>query len=396
MITRLLDLPRLLGKTPQSALLFGPRGSGKTRLSLAFLRGKSPLLVFDLLDNANFTRFLTQPDLFKHEVEGGLKPRGLLTVFVDEVQRLPQLLNDVHSLIESHKGKVRFLLTGSSARKLKRGGANLLAGRAWTLHLHPLTHREGVRDLRRALSFGTLPAIYLEDASPERSLKAYVDTYLKEEIQQEALTRKVDGYVRFLEVAAQMNGAPLNFSSIARVCGVSVPTAQEFFSILVDTMIAFRVEGWAWSVRKQLRQSPKLYFFDCGVLNAVRGELTTELKTGSFRYGMLFETFIVQEFFRLNDYQETGFRMHYWRSNSGVEVDVVLSRGPSDRPIAVEIKSSATPNSKDLRGLHSFKSENKHARLFCLCQTPRPYEIDGVKILPWTEGLATLFPYPPV
>jgi predicted AAA+ superfamily ATPase len=185
---------------------------------------------------------LTQPGLFRHEVEGGLKPREILTVFVDEVQRLPQLLNDVHSLIESHKGKVRFLLTGSSARKLKRGGANLLAGRAWTLHLHPLTHREGVHDIRRALSFGTLPAIYLDDDSPERSLKAYVDTYLKEEIQQEALTRRVEGYVRFLDVAAQMNGAPLNFSSIARDCGVSTPTAQEFFSILVDTMIAFRVK----------------------------------------------------------------------------------------------------------------------------------------------------------
>ncbi len=391
MVTRLLNLPQLLGKAPQSLLLFGPRGSGKTRLSLAFLKGQSPVRVFDLLDNSNYTRLLTQPELFKQEVEGGLKPRGLLTVFVDEVQRLPQLLNDVHSLIESHKGKVRFLLTGSSARKLKRGGANLLAGRAWTFHLHPLTHREGVRDLRKALSFGTLPAIYLDDASPERSLKAYVDTYLKEEIQQEALTRKVEGYVRFLEIAAQMNGAPLNFSSIARDCGVSVPTAQEFFSILVDTMIAFRLEGWSWSVRKQLRQSPKLYFFDCGVLNAVRGELTTELKSGSFRYGMLFETFIVQEICRLNDYQETGFKIFYWRSNSGLEVDLILSRGPSDRAIALEIKSSAAPTLKDLRGLHSFQSENKHTPLFCLCQTPHPYKIDGVNVLPWAEGLATLF-----
>jgi len=391
MITRLLDLSRLLGKGAQSALLFGPRGAGKTRLSSVFLRTQSPQLSFDLLDNANYTRFLTQPDLFKHEVEAGLKQRGILTVFVDEVQRLPQLLNDVHSLIESHKGKVRFLLTGSSARKLKRGGANLLAGRAWTLHLHPLTHREGVHDLRRALSVGTLPAIYLDDPSPERSLKAYVDTYLKEEIQQEALTRKVEGYVRFLDVAAQMNGAPLNFSSIARDCGVSMPTAQEFFSILVDTMIAFRVDGWSWSVRKQLRQSPKLYFFDCGVLNAVRGELATELKSGSFRYGMLFETFIVQEICRLNDYQETGFKIYYWQSNSGLEVDVILSRGPSDRPMAVEIKSGTAPAPKDLRGLHAFKSENKHARLFCLCQTPRPYDLNGVKILPWAEGLATLF-----
>jgi predicted AAA+ superfamily ATPase len=287
---------------------------------------------------------------------------------------------------------VRFILAGSSARKLKRGGANLLAGRAWTFHLHPLTHREGVDNLEKALSFGSLPAIYLEDPSPQRSLKAYVETYLKEEILQEALTRKVDSYVRFLDVAAQMNGAPLNFSSIARDCGVSTPTAQEFFSILVDTLVAFRVDGWTRSIRKQLRSGPKVYFFDCGVLNAIRGELATELKPGSFRYGMLFETFVLQEALRLNDYTEAEFKPFYWLSNSGMEVDLVLSRGASDRPIAVEIKSGSAPSPKDVRGLLSFQSENKGAQLLCFCQTPRAYRLGDVQVLPWRDGLASLFP----
>lgn len=197
-----------------------------------------------------------------------------------------------------------------------------------------------------------------------------MDTYLKEEIQQEALTRKVEGYVRFLDAAAQMNGAPLNFSSIARDCGVSMPTAQEFFSILVDTMIAFRVDGWSWSVRKQLRQSPKLYFFDCGVLNAVRGELATELKSGSFRYGMLFETFIVQEICRLNDYQETGFKIYYWQSNSGLEVDVILSRGPSDRPMAVEINLAPRPRPKTFAA-YTRSNPKTNTHVFSVFAKPR-------------------------
>jgi hypothetical protein len=189
-----------------------------------------------------------------------------------------------------------------------------------------------------------------------------------------------------------MNGAPLNFSSIARDCGVSTPTAQEFFSILVDTLVAFRVDGWTWSIRKQLRSGPKVYFFDCGVLNAIRGELATELKPGSFRYGMLFETFVLQEALRLNDYTEAEFKPFYWLSNSGMEVDLVLSRGASDRPIAVEIKSGSAPSPKDVRGLLSFQSENKGARLLCFCQTPRAYRLGDVQVLPWRDGLASLFP----
>lgn len=260
------------------------------------------------------------------------------------------------------------------------------------MRLHPLTHRECKLDLHRALRFGTLPAVYLTDDAPERTLRAYVETYLREEVLQEALVRRVEGFVRFLDVAGQMNGEPLNFAALARDCGVSLKTAQEFAAILVDTLVAFRLDGWSHSVRKQLRQAPKLYFFDCGVLNAVRGELGVELKASSFRYGRLFETFLVLEIVRLNDCCETDFRLHYWRTNTGLEVDLVLTRGAASAPIAVEIKSKSTPAEADVRALRAFADENRSATLLCLCTTPKPYHLGPVEVMPWQTGLARIFP----
>ncbi|MBI4669036.1 MAG: ATP-binding protein [Elusimicrobia bacterium] len=390
MINRYLNLSRLL-KTDRSAFLFGPRGVGKTSLSRQFIASAPPFLEIDLLQHELFSRYIAHPGLFAKEVEVQLKDRAIVTVFIDEVQKLPVLLDEVHSLMERHKGRVRFLLTGSSARKLKRGGANLLAGRAWSLHLHPLTHREYDVDLSRALQFGTLPAVYLEDSAPQRTLKAYVETYLKEEIMQEALVRRVDAYIRFLDVAGQMNGEPINYTKMAMDCGVSTKTSQEHVAILTDTLIAFRIDAWTYSIRKQLRQSPKIYFFDCGVLNAIRGELATELKRGTYRYGKLFETFVIQEMLRLNDYMETGYRFYYWRTNTGLEVDAVLSRGAAQRPIAVEIKSKEAPQETDLHALKSFQSENKAALLYCLSDSPRTYKTGGVTVYPWREGLARIF-----
>jgi predicted AAA+ superfamily ATPase len=388
--SRLLDLEQRL-VAGRSAFLFGPRGVGKTTLAQEFLARQVRSRSIDLLNLDTYRRFLADPGLFRRELEHEIGAGKDLTVLLDEVQKLPALLDEVHYLIERHKRKVRFLLTGSSARKLKRGGANLLAGRAWTLRLHPLTSREVQLDLHRALRYGTLPAVYLEDPTPVPTLKAYVETYLKEEILQEALVRRTESFVRFLDVAGQQNGEPANFSAIARETGVSVKTAQEYFSILVDTLVAFRVDGWFYSVRKQLRQAPKFYLFDCGVLNAIRGELDAELKPASFRYGRLFETFVVGEIVRLNDYRERGYRLHYWRTNTDQEVDIVLSRGPSDRPVAVEIKSRPDPQESDVRGLLAFAAENPRAELLCACRTPRPYSLGKVKVLPWEQALEKVF-----
>jgi predicted AAA+ superfamily ATPase len=344
-----------------------------------------------LLKPSEFSRYIKDPSQFESDIEAALKRHQRLTIFVDEVQKLPALLDVVHRSIENHKGKVQFVLTGSSARKLKRGGANLLAGRAWTLKLHPLTHREGVDDLGRALRYGTLPGIYLEPEGMELTLQAYVDTYLREEILQEGIVRRLDGFMRFLEVAAQMNGEPANYTLIARQAGVSPNTCQEYFSILTDTWIAFRLPGWDRSTRKQLLQAPKHYFFDCGVLNATRGELRSELQASSSRYGNLFETWVIQEIFRLNDYTQSGLKFHYWRTNTGMEVDMLLSRGAAGPHVAIEIKSHTAPREADLKGLLTFHTEYSKTRLICLCRTPRPYSAGPVSVLPWEAGLDELF-----
>ncbi len=390
MVKRYLNLDMLLGKT-RSSFLFGPRGVGKTMLSLEFVKSKCNTFMVDLFNYEVFTRYLTLPGLFRKEIEHKLES-GALTVFVDEIQKIPALLDEIHSLIEQNKTRIQFLMTGSSARKLKRGGANLLAGRAWTLNLHPLTDRECKIDLKRALQFGTLPAIYLQDEVPERTLKAYVETYLKEEIMQEAILRRIDKFIRFLDVAGQMNGEPVNFTKIARDCGVSTKTAIDFFSILTDTLLAFRIEGWTHSIRKQLCQSPKFYFFDCGVLNAINGELKSELKEGSYRFGKLFETFVVQELIRLNDYTESGYHFYYWRTNTGLEVDIILSKNYSEPPIAIEIKSSNSPTERDMHALKSFKSENKKAILYCICLCPKPYRLGNITVYPWRQAMEKIFP----
>ncbi len=391
MVQRVLNLTKKLPDS-QSVFLFGPRGTGKTSLSKSWLAGLRSTIEYDLLEGDTFTRYAASPGLFRKEIEEDLqKKQERLTVFVDEIQKLPLLLDEIHLLIEKYKKRIRFLLTGSSARKLRREGANMLAGRAWEFRLHPLTHSECDIDLQRALQFGTLPGIYLSDTDRRLTLKAYVNTYLKEEIMQEALVRKVESYIRFLDVAAQMNGEPLNFSKMAGEAHVSPHTAQEYFSILVDTLLAFRIEGWTYSVRKQIKQGPKFYFFDPGVLNTIRGEIGAELKPNTYRYGKLFEMWIVLELIRMNDYRNEDFRFYYWRTNTGLEVDLILSRGPADKPIAIEIKSSEKPQFKDLHALKSFQSENKNSTLICLCNSPRPYKIENVRILPWKMGIEEIF-----
>ena len=390
MINRTLNLQKIL-QSRHTVFLLGPRGVGKTFLCNQFLESCTNFYRIDLLHHDIYLRYLKQPALFRNEIETMLTNKSELTVLIDEVQKLPSILDEVHSLIEKYKKQIQFILTGSSARKLKRGGANLLAGRAWILKLHPLTHLELKLDLSKALTIGTLPAVYLEDSDPQRTLKAYLELYLKEEIMQEALTRKIEGFSRFLDMAGQMNGEPLNFSKLARESNVSTKTAQEYFSILVDTMLAFRIDAWTYSIRKQITAAPKFYFFDCGVLNAVRGELDYELNKNSYRYGKLFETFLAQEIIRINDYRETGYRFYYWRTNTGLEVDLILSKGPREAPIAIEIKSSVAPLEQDLHGLKSFQTENTTARLICLSNTPQAYKLGQIDVLPWQEGIKAIF-----
>jgi len=392
MVNRRINLKNLIGRY-SSAFLFGARGVGKTYLLKHEQNNFKPYVAIDMLNYDVFSRYLKNPELFRKEIELEIeknKTKEILTVFVDEIQKIPVLLDEIHFLIENYKRKVRFLLTGSSARKLKRGGANLLAGRAFTFKLHPFSSYEVKMDIMKVLQIGTLPFIFSESESPERSLKAYVETYLKEEIMQEALVRKIDAYYQFLEIAAQFNAEPLNFTKVSKGCNVSVKTVQDYYSILEDTHLVHKLNGWSYSVKKQLLKSPKYYFFDCGVLNALTGELLTELKTSSYRFGKLFETFIIQEVIRENDYSEAGYKFYYWKTNSGLEVDLILSKGPRFKPIVIEIKSKKQVTRSDLKGLFEFAKENN-----CICyvfyNSPKAYKIDNILILPWKEGMKKIF-----
>ena len=390
MVERILNISKKLGKK-SSAFLFGARGTGKTSLYQRYLQNtESPVLVLDLLTPAIYTSYLTDQSLFRLQVERALKKSGSLLVVIDEVQRLPFLLNVVHQLIEDHKPNLRFLLTGSSARKLKRGGTNLLGGRALNLKLHPLTYAESPSDLDEMLRLGTLPGILIDNENPESSLRSYVATYLREEIQQEALVRRVDSFGRFLELAGQYHGEPVNFSAIGKSCGVSPNTVITYYEILNDTLLTCRLPGWSASVKKQLRTTPKIYLFDNGVANAIRGELNIELRKGTSRYGKLFEAWIIQNAFWLNDYHELDLKFSYWKTNNDQEVDLIVSRGLSDPIAALEIKSSNRPDEADLKTLKLFADDYPTAKLYCVCQAELPYELNGIEILPWKHALVML------
>jgi predicted AAA+ superfamily ATPase len=384
MVQRVLNLSKELGKA-SSALLFGARGTGKTHLCQGFLQQlQVSTLQYDLLHSETFERLLKQPHIFRLEIEAALKKSAIL-VFVDEIQRIPALLNEVHSLIATHKGRVRFLLTGSSARKLKRAEANLLAGRALTFRLHPLTDEEFTQPIFDAVRLGSLPGVVVDNEAPEQTLRSYVSTYLKEEIQQEALVRRVDAFARFLEVAAQYHGEIMNASAVAKFAGVSSNTVSDYFQILEDTLLGWRLPGWSASATKQLRTTPKFYLFDNGVANALRGELNATISESSSRFGKLFEAKVIQELFRLNDYYKLDFKFSYWRTNNDIEVDVVISRGAGKPLAAIEIKSSVAPEKKEFVGLSRFVADYPKAALYCICRAPKEFSREGVNFIPFQQ-----------
>ncbi len=389
MVQRHINLSKILGKN-RSTFLFGPRGCGKTALLREFFDGGVNGEIISLLNSENFRRYKLYPEQFRKDLEGQIKQAAMLTIAVDEIQKVPQLLDEVHYLIEEHKSSIRFILTGSSARTLKRGDANLLAGRALTTKLHPLTPLEIELDLDRALTIGTLPGIYLDEGDVLPVLNAYVDTYVREEILQEAIIRKTEPFLRFLEVAAQLNGEPLNYSAIARQAAVSPHTVESYFQILVDTMLGRLIPAFDLSIRRQLTQSAKFYFFDCGVLNQLRGELRSELKPTGYRFGKLFENFLINMLLAGNDYLECGYRPSHWRTASNLEVDLILSAGTSKPVHAIEIKSDSEPREQDTSHLLSFADEHPQAKLWLVCRTPRRYRIGKVEVLPWQDAINSI------
>ena len=392
MIERQLQLADTLGRGA-SVLLLGPRGVGKTNLAQQWVAARPNVLSINLLDPDDYHTYLLAPGHLQTEVRWRLESsrETALLVFIDEIQKVPALLDVVHLLYENHRPQVQFLLTGSSARKLRRGGANLLAGRLLALHLYPLTFRELPQPWTSLLRLGSLPGVALDNLLPEASLRAYVHNYLKEEVLEEALVRKVEAFSRFLELAGQYHGEPLNASSLARAAGISSNTVSDYFQILEDTLMVHRLPGWSASVKKQLRLAPRFFLFDNGVANALRGELRVEINERTSRFGRLFEAWVIQEAFRLNDYRQLDLKLSYWQTNTQLEVDLVVSRGAGQPLAAIEIKSGLRPSPADWPGLTSFRTEYPQVPQFCFCRCARPFRgDDGVEVHPWQEGLALL------
>jgi predicted AAA+ superfamily ATPase len=370
-VPRLLDLEHLLDQ--KSHFLLGPRQTGKSFLIRQTLRDAK---VYDLLDNSVYLAFSRDPSRLSQEVT-----EQDTVVVIDEVQRLPQILNEVHRLIETRG--VRFLLTGSSARKLRGAGVNLLGGRARTKHLHPLVSAElgDQFDLDHALSRGLLPSIYFSD-DPEADLEAYAGNYLQQEIVAEGVVRSAPSFSRFLTVAALCNASIVNFTNVANDAQVARTTVYEYFEILKDTLILHEVPAWKESKKRKPLTSSKYYFFDTGVVRWLQGRRTRQ---GTPEFGEAMETLLHHELAAYRDYRGSDPLCH-WRSSSGYEVDFIVGDHT-----AIEIKAKPTIAPQDLRSLRALAEEERFERLLCVSMEPRRRVVDGIEILPWQEFLALLW-----
>jgi predicted AAA+ superfamily ATPase len=352
----------------RSAFLWGPRKTGKTTL---LKEQFSEAFWIDLLDFDLYLTLSQRPTRLRQILEA--QPER--TIVVDEVQKVPQLMDEIHWLIEN-KG-YQFILSGSSARKFKRGKGNLLGGRAWRFLLFPLVTKElGSFNLDRALFTGLLPAHYLS-ADPEMDLKAYVQDYLKEEIQAEALTRNLPAFSKFLFSAALTNGMLLNYSNAARDAGVSVKTIREYYQILDDTLIGRQLPPWEKRRRRRLIETSKFFFFDVGIVSALLNYRS--LTPGTKEYGRAFEHFILQECWAYSHYSKMDFPITFWRTASGAEVDLILG----DADAAIEVKSSESVGDRP-KGLHLFLEEEKCRKAFIVSRELLPRKLDSkITVLPW-------------
>lgn len=384
MIPRLLQLP-----SDESFFLFGPRGVGKTTL-LKSLPWFSEALYINLLIASEEQRFARNPDELAAIVKA--LPAETQHIVIDEVQKVPKLLDITHNLIETTSKK--FILTGSSARKLKHGGANLLAGRAFVYHLHPFSYLEIPEppDLIECLRWGMLPKI-MEYASPDKKqlyLEAYTNTYLKEEIWAEQFIRELDPFRRFLEVAAQANGKIVNFVNIARDVGTSDKNIQKYFSILEDTLLGFFLEAFQHSFRKRLSKTPKFYFFDPGVVRALTMQLTLPLLPSTSLFGELFEHFVILQCKQLADCYYRSYRFSYLKTKDDVEIDLVVER-PGLPLLFIEIKSSDNVQPAHLTALKKIAHDFGKCEAICFSRDPYAKMLGGIKVWPWVEGIRHYF-----
>ena len=374
MYARLLSTPR------GSTFLFGPRGTGKS----TWLRDRFPqATTYDLLDTREALRLAKEPHTLYRELSA--LPAGAWVV-IDEVQKVPALLDEVHRLIETQR--LRFVLSGSSARKLRRGGVNLLAGRAVTVAMMPLVSAELAFQAEPAklLRYGALPMALAEE-DPRPYLRSYAETYLVQEVQAEALTRNVGAFARFLEVAARQNAQTTNASGIAKAVGIGRETVRSHFEILVDTLLGYWLPAWKLkSANKQVTHS-KFYFFDTGVVRALSGRLP--YPPTSEEEGPLAETFLLNELRAYLAYSALDYRLHFWRTHDGAEVDVLCEA--SNGFVAIEIKSATHWDRRFNRGLRRLREHMPGTACYGVYFGERAALWDDVYVLPVLDFLKRLW-----
>ncbi len=375
MFKRLLTQPLQFNK---SFFLFGPRGTGKT----TWLKKHFPKAHYiDLLKTSVYAKYIANPSILENMIEKDFDD----WVILNEIQRIPNLLNEVHRLIESRK--IKFILTGSSARKLRQKGVNLLAGRAYTYHMHPLTTMEtgSAFDLQQALNYGMLPEIFSK-GDPKQFLSAYLGTYLREEILQEGLTRNLEAFARFLETASFSQGAVLNVSAVARECAVSKKMADGYFNILQDLLIGIMLPIFSRQAKRRLVAHSKFYYFDVGVYRHLRPQ--GPLDTAEQIDGAALETLFLQELRAINDYLDLGLQLYYWQTSYGQEVDFV-AYGKKGL-YAFEIKRKRQIDRKDLQNLRAFKKDYPPAICYLLYGGSEKLYFDDVIAIPYEDGIKSL------
>lgn len=374
MYRRALDLRALVRH--RSVLLLGPRQTGKSTL----VRRTFPeAAIYDLLEADTFRQLSTHPEHLRQTLDPARR-----IVIIDEIQKCPPLLDEVHLLIERNRS-LRFVLTGSSARKIRRGGANLLAGRARMARLHPLVSSEipGDRLLDR-LDRGSLPA-FLDAPEARDDLRAYVGAYLKEEVQAEGLTRSIGGFGRFLDVAGLTNGEQINFTAVASDAGIAPSTVREHYRILEDTLVGEQLPAFRRTRTRKAVATAKFYFFDVGVANTLRR--TGAVEPGSDAYGRALEHLVFLELRSWLDYRGRDDPLAYWRSRSGFEVDFVVGESA-----AIEVKAKTRVAARDYKGLLALAEEVPFDRKLVVCHEPRRRRDDhGVEIVPVREFLRELW-----
>ena len=378
-IQRLLDMRLPKG---QSAFLWGPRKTGKT----TYLKERFPhSLVYDFLKSDLFLEFSKNPALFREQILAKDVRALRYPVILDEVQKVPSILDEVHWLIENRG--LRFILCGSSARKLKRGHANLLGGRAWRYEMFPLVTPEiGNVDLLRALTHGLIPDHYYQGGDYRKSLKAYAQDYLKEEVFAEGLTRNIPAFSRFFEAMGYSHGELTNYSNIARDCGVDSKTVREYYQILVDTLLGVMIEPFKKRQHRQvISKASKFYLFDVGVAGILTNRHLEEERGEAF--GRAFEHFILMEIIAYRSYKEVEFPIRFWRTKSGLEVDFILG----DAQVALEIKGARRVDPNDLRSLKTFVEEYRPRQALLVCNENSERVTQKIRVIPWKNFLSRLW-----